>query len=111
MKYLVTMDLAGGPPTGPPQQAVQWMEQSAIPQLEAMVKLEAEKKILAGGGVVGQRGSAYVIEAQSGEELDRLLWNLPSFGVLRIDVTPLVSFETRLEESRQKLQAIKAAMK
>jgi muconolactone delta-isomerase len=110
MKYLVTMELIGTPPTASPQQAVQWMEQVAIPQMEAMVKLEAEKQILAGGGLVGDRGSVYVIEAQSSEELDRLLWSLPGFGTLKIDVAPLASFEARLEQSRRKLQAVKAAM-
>jgi muconolactone delta-isomerase len=109
MKYLVTMDLIGAPPTSSPQQAVQWMEHSAIPQMEAMVRLEAEKKLLGGGGVVGQRGSAFVIEAASNEELDQLLWSLPTFGLLKIDVTPLADFGARLEEGRKKLEAARAA--
>ena len=37
MRYLVTTELIGTSPVASPQQAVQWMEQMAIPQIEAIM--------------------------------------------------------------------------
>lgn len=111
MRYLVTTELIGTSPVASPQQAVQWMEQMAIPQIEAIMKLEAEKKILAGGNPLGGRSGVFIMEAASSEELDQLLISLPMWGMLKIDVTPLGSFEARLAQSRQQLESLKAAMK
>lgn len=46
----------------PPQQMAQLLEQVITPSVEAVVKLEAEKKILAGGVVVGDRGGVLIVE-------------------------------------------------
>ncbi len=111
MKYLVTMELIGTSPLASPQEAVQWLEQMAMPQIETMMKLEAERKILAGGVLTGGRGSASIVEAASNEELDQLLMSLPLWGMMKVDVTPLVSFEARAAQTRQSLEHLKAALK
>jgi len=111
MKYLVTMELIGTPPAASPQGLVQWLEQMIIPSEEAVIKLESEGKILAGGDLSGRRGWAVIMEAKSNEELTRLLGSIPEWPLLKVDVTPLDSFEERLAEVRQDLERLKATLK
>ena len=111
MKYLVTMELIGTPPVASPQQAVQFMEQMVIPETETMMKLEAERKILAGGHMVGRRGGAFIMETASNEELNRLLMSLPLWHLCKVEVTPLGSFEDQAAQVRQQLERLKAALK
>jgi muconolactone delta-isomerase len=110
MKYLVTMELIGIPPAASPQEMVRWLEQTIIPSEEAMMKLEAERKILAGGDLSGRRGWALIVEAASNEELSRLLMSIPEWPFLKVDVTPLESFGGRQAQHRQMLEGLKAAM-
>ena len=109
MLYLVTMESLE---TGllPLQQNAQIIERAIIPGLEAVTKLEAEKKILAGGVFVGARSGVVIIEAASNEELGELLQSLPFRGVMKIDVTPLESMEYRLSLARKNLEQLKAAL-
>ena len=111
MKYLVTMELIGTPPVASPQELVQWLEQMVIPSEEAVIKLEAKGKILAGGDLSGRRGSALIVEAASNEELTGLLDSIPEWPLLKVDVTPLDSFEERLARVRQHLERLKATLK
>ncbi len=108
MRYLVTMESLE---TGllPPQQNAQIIEQLIVPGLEAVVKLEKERKILAGGVFVGTRGGVVIMEAASHDELDRLLVSLPFWGIMKIEVTPLESFESRVELTRKMVEQLKAA--
>jgi muconolactone delta-isomerase len=107
MQYLVTMEALE---TGllPPQQVAQIIENQIIPSLEACGKLCEEKKILAGGVLTGRRAGAVIVEAASNEELNRLLGSLPFWGMMKVDVTPMVSFDEQVEQARQQLEAIKA---
>jgi muconolactone D-isomerase len=107
MQYLVTMESLE---TGllPPQQVAQIVENQIIPSLEACDKLCDEKKILAGGILTGRRAGAAIIEAESNEELNRLLSSLPFWGMMKIDVTPLHSFEEQASVARQMLERLKA---
>ncbi len=109
MLYLVTMESLE---TGllPPQQNAQIIERAIIPGLEAITKLEAEKKVLAGGVFVGARRGVIIVEAASNEELGELLQSLPFWGVMKIDVTPLESMEYRLSLTRKSLERLKAAL-
>jgi len=92
-----------------PQQMAQLVEQVVIPSMEAVAKLEAEKRILAGGTFAGTRSAVAIIEAASNEELGRLLKGLPIWGLMKIDVTPLQSFEEEAAQGRQLLEQLKAA--
>lgn len=108
MRYLVTMESLE---TGllPPQQNAQIIEQLIIPGIEAVVKLEKERKILAGGVSVGTRSGVVIIEAASNEELGQLLLSLPFWGIMKVEVTPLESFESRIELTRKMVEQLKAA--
>jgi muconolactone delta-isomerase len=107
MEYLVTMELIGTPPAASPQELVQWLEQMIVPSEEAVIKLEAEGKILAGGDLSGRRGWAFIMEAASNEELSRLLMSIPEWPLTKVDVTPLESIEERLAQTRQSLEQMK----
>jgi len=64
-------------------------------------RLDSEGKILGGGHPVGERAVAFIVEADSNDELDVLLHELPAWGVLKTGVTPLRRFEEWLETERQ----------
>ena len=64
-------------------------------------RLDTEGKILGGGHPVGERAVAFIVEAESNDELDVLLHELPAWGVLKTGVTPLRRFEERIETERQ----------
>lgn len=111
LKYLVTMELIGTPPAASPQKLVQWLEQVIIPSEEAVIKLESDGKILAGGDMSGRRGWALIVEAASNRELTTLLESIQEWPLMKVDVTPLDSFEERLASVRQGLERLKAMLK
>jgi hypothetical protein len=92
-----------------PQQMAPLLEQMILPSIEACIKLEVEKKILAGGVFSGGRGGAVIMEAASNEEAGDLLTSLPFWGLFNWTVTPLESFKHRGKVTRGMIQQIKAA--
>lgn len=109
MRYLISGE---GIDVGllPPQQFAQYMEQMVIPSHEALAKLEAEKKILAGGIFVGARGGVALVEAESNEEVDRLLMSLPFWSMVKWTVTPLHSFGSRATQLHEALKRLKVTL-
>ncbi len=105
MTYLVSG--SGGPGFASPEEAVRVLEQLVLPGFDALIRLEADKKILAGGLPVGERAVAFIVEASSHDEVDRLLRGLPLWGVLEWKVTPLESFAGRAEQERAIVAAVK----
>ena len=99
MKYLVSG--SEGPGFASPEEAVEILEEVVLPTFDALMKLEAQKKIAAGGLPVGDRAFVFIAEAASNEELDRLLRSLPAWGVLEWHVTPLQSFAGRAAQERE----------
>ena len=98
MKYLVSG--SEGPGFATPEEAIEILEEVVLPTFDALMKLEARKKIAAGGLPVGDRAFVFIVEAASNEELDRLLRSLPAWGVLDWHVTPLQSFAGRAAQER-----------
>ena len=105
MKYLVTG--SDGPGFASPEEALHILEKGILPTFDALTKLEAEKKIVAGGLPVGDRAFVFIVEAASNEELDQLLRRIPSWGVLKWQVTPLQSFSARATQERAILKQLK----
>ncbi len=75
-----------------------------------MVNLEKEKKIVAGGVIGGARSGVVIIEAASNEELGELLLSIPFWGISKVDVTPLESFERRVTLTHKMLEQLKATL-
>ena len=108
MRYLVTAKSVESGPMVPPQQAAGLIRTAVLPTIEALAKMESEGKIR-GGVVAGGRGAAYVLEADSHDEANQILMGLPAWGFSHIELTPLQSFETRVEQTRQVLERLEAA--
>jgi hypothetical protein len=105
VKYLVSG--SEGPGFASPEEAVELLEEVVLPTFDALMKLEAQKKIAAGGLPVGDRAFLFIAEAGSNEELDRLLRSLPAWGVLEWHVTPLQSFGARAAQERDLVKQFK----
>ena len=109
MQYLVTMEMREALSPTAFQDMLSWLEQVIIPSEEAVIKLTAEKKILAGGDLSGRRGWAFIMEAPSNTEVAGLLSDIPQWPLLQVDVAPLHSCEENLALLRQTVQQMKAA--
>lgn len=105
MRYLVVG--SGGPGFASKGEAVEVLESIVLPSFTELERLEAEKKIIAGGLPVGDRAFVFIAEAQSNDELDTMLRKLPMWGVLDWEVTPLQTFSARAELERQTVKEIK----
>ena len=109
MQYLV--EGTGGPGFKSPEETVEVLERAILPGFEHLIRLQAEKKILAGGLPVGERAFVVIIEAASNEEVDQLVRGIPFWGVLEWKVTPLQSIEGRAEIERAVVKQIKGGQR
>ena len=107
MRYLVTG--SEGPGFASPRDAIEVLKKEILPTFDALRKLEAKKKIVAGGLPVGDRALVFIVEAASNAELDQLLRSIPAWGVLKWHVTPLQSFAGRAAQERNVVKQLKKA--
>jgi muconolactone delta-isomerase len=87
------------------------LKEVILPSFDMLLKLEAEKKILAGGLPVGDRAFVFIVEATSNDEADQLLRNIPMWGSLDWEVTPLQTFAGRAGMERGAIKAVRKASK
>jgi len=99
-----------GPGFASPEEAVQVLEKGILPTFKSIMKLQKEKKILAGGLPVGARTFVFIVEASSNKEVDKFLRSLPAWGVLKWKVTALETFVGRATPEREILGELKKAM-
>ena len=92
-----------------PSKQSQCSKKTVIPHFEHVIRLKAEGKILAGGLPVGDRAFVFIIEAASNDEADRIVRDMPAWGLLEWKVTPLQSVEARAEMERKVVQALRSA--
>jgi muconolactone delta-isomerase len=100
MRYLVTLSYIDPGPLLPAQQVSGLIKTQSSSSLEALARLESEGKIR-GGIWAGARGGAFILDAESNEEVDQTLLGLPGWDVWKVEVTPLLSFETRREHEQR----------
>jgi hypothetical protein len=105
MKYLVIG--SDGPGFASPEETVEILEKGVLPTFDALLKLEAERKILAGGLPVADRALVFILEASSNDEVDQILRDIPAWGMLKWKVTPLQSFEGRANKERKIVEVLK----
>jgi muconolactone delta-isomerase len=104
MRFLVTLD--GSNLEGmPPERLGQVMDQMIIPGIEKLAQWEQEGRIH-GGGYTAARGGVFIIDAESSEEVDQLVTSLPHWGLLKVDVKPLISTTALLERARATRQRV-----
>jgi len=106
MRFLVTIDGSDIGVGMLPEQLAQVMDQMIIPGVEKLAQWEQEGRIH-GGGYTAEKGSVFIVDAESSEEVDQLVTSLPHWGVVQVDVEPLISHSALLERARavgQRLQ-------
>jgi hypothetical protein len=94
-----------------PQQLGQLIEQMVLPSFEALAKMEDQKKILAGGIVAGARAGAFIVDVASNAELNRLLQELPMWGIIKWTSTPLQPFRERAVDEKAAFERMKSMMR
>ena len=105
MRFLVTIDGSDIGVGMPPERLAQVIEQMVIPSLEQLAQWEREGRIY-GGGYTAARGGVFMIDADSSEEVDRLLTSLPYWGLVKIDVKPLIPTSALPERGPAMLQRL-----
>jgi hypothetical protein len=104
--FLVTT--SDGPGFAGPEEAAAVLENGIMPTFEMLLEWEAQNKIVAAGIPVGSRTFYLMVEANSHDEVDRLLRKLPAWGVFSWKVKPLQSLADRAELEREILKSLKA---
>ena len=99
MRFLVTIDGSDIGVGMPPERLAQVVEHMVTPSLEQLVQWEQEGRIH-GGGYTAARGGVFIIDATSSEEVEQLLTSLPYWGLVKMDVKPLISHGALLERAR-----------
>jgi len=105
MRFLVTIDGSDVGAGMPPERLAEALERMVIPGMEQLVEWEREGRIH-GGGYTAARGGVFIIDADSSEEVDRLVTGLPHWGLVKVDVKPLISASAMLERSRAMLHRV-----
>ncbi len=105
MRFLVTIDGSDLGVGMPPEQLVQVIDQMVIPSIEQLAQWDREGRIH-GGGYTAARGGVFMIDADSSEEVDQLLSSLPHWGLVKIDVKPLIPTSALLERARVMIQRL-----
>ena len=105
MLYLVEFEAAeAGVPTSR-EQAIELLEKRIVPSLR---DLEKEKRIHAGGLLVGARAGVFIVGAGSHDEVTKLVRALPAWGVWSWKVRPLESFAHRAGLEEQVVEGLRA---
>jgi muconolactone delta-isomerase len=90
-----------------PQEGIVFIEQFILPTLELCKRLEAEKKIVAGGPLSGAVALSLIVSAESAQELDDLITSLPVWPRMETTVTPLSTFDVRMQAVRARLEQLR----
>jgi hypothetical protein len=99
MHYLVSA--SEGPGYASPEETLKALEDLVLPLFESLMRLEAEKKILAGGVPLGDRAVVFIVDAASHDEVDRILRSIPMWGLFKWDVSALETFAGRAAQERE----------
>ena len=96
MRFLVTIEGSDSLVGMPPERLAQVVDQMVIPGVEKLAQWEQEGRIH-GGGYTAARGNVFIVDADSSEEVDQLVTSLPHWGLVKVDVKPLISHSALLE--------------
>ena len=99
MRFLITIDGTDIGAGMPLEQLAPMVNRMVVPSLEQLAQWEDEGRIH-GGGYAAARGGVFVIDADSPEEVDQLVTSLPYWGIVKVEVKPLVPSSVVLERAR-----------
>ena len=99
--YFVTMDVEGPADTRlPVHRLANIVREAILPTVEGLIPLEAQGRLVTGGYLVGEGQMVFVFEADSEEEVRKILEDLPSSGVATAKVSRMRALgEMRVPES------------
>jgi hypothetical protein len=100
-QYLVTMSLAKAEPLIDIGHLTNIVTEKVLPSLDALKDLQSKGKVLAGGHPVGQHYVMLLMEAESEEEVRKLVGELPLSELGDTAVTELKSFEELQDPVRE----------
>jgi muconolactone delta-isomerase len=109
MQFLVELDRVNPGNTPTPEGGHTFIQQVIFPTLARAEQLMAEGKILSGGAVAGRVSLRFIVEAQSPEDVDRIVTSLPVWTVAETRVTPLIPLAARREHVQTLLEGFAAA--
>ncbi len=109
MLFLVTAENIDPGYLVPPEQTFQIIEQAVIPSFQILAGWVAEGKAK-GGTFPGERGGALVVDASSVEELDRMMNQLPFFGLVKWQIKALMPFEAIIQQLPQYIAGARQMM-
>ena len=108
MLFLIELDhVKSGMPLSP-KAGEDFIEQVILPTLARAEQLVAEKKIVAGGPVLGRIALRFILEVDSPQEVDQLVSSLPIWPLAESKVTPLVGFEDRRNSVQRLLEMLES---
>jgi hypothetical protein len=106
MKFLLIGRDIGFTTPVPPGQLAAVLENVYLPSFKTLEKWEKDGKAV-GGFFAAQRAGAVIVEASSGEELARVMTELPFWGLLNWEVIPLQSYRSGVEDAEKQVQVLK----
>jgi len=109
MRYLVVG--SGGPGFASAEEALEVLSNNCSSQFHPVNRTRKKEEDTAGGLPVGDRSFVFVAEAESNDELDKMLRQLPMWGVLDWEVTPLQTFNDRAKQEQQAVKEMKNTIK
>jgi muconolactone delta-isomerase len=111
MQYFGQLKLSGSVRPTTQVDGIAFIEQYIFPTLELCKKLQQEKKIIAGGPQSGTVALALIVNAESERELDDLITSLPVWPHMETEVTPLTSFDGRMQSLLPRLENLKVRVR
>ena len=98
MHFLVTIDGSDIGVGMPPERLAQVVEQMVTPSLEQLVQWEQEGRVH-GGGYTAARGGRFHCGGRLKRRVDQLVTSLPHWGLVKVEVKPLISTGAMLERA------------
>lgn len=83
-----------------------YLENIVLPSFEILKKWEENQKVPV-GLFAGQRAGVLIIEAQTAEELGKMLQSLPFWGQNTWEVIPLQSVQSGIEDVKRQIENVK----
>lgn len=108
--YLVMMESVPISPAVAKRPMLNVMESMLVPGLQSLVDLQDKQVVLAGGAISGMKSVAFIVQAQSNDELNKVLMQLPLWDLMKTTVIPLDSLSSRLACEKQNVDAMKNSL-
>jgi hypothetical protein len=106
MLFLIELDHAKSGAMLGPEAGRAFIEQIIFPTLARAEELLKEKKILAGGPVVGRIALRFIAEADSLQDVDKIITSLAIWPLAETRVTPLIAFGDRRDHVQKLLEKL-----